>query len=180
MASTMSDHPPPVVVVMGVAGSGKTAVGRELATGLGVPFADADDLHPETNVAKMRAGTPLDDADRRPWLDAVAAALALAMDTNAGVVLACSALKRRYRDRLRLACPALRLVHLAGPLDVIRTRLAARAGHFMPPALLGSQLADLEPPTPDERPVVADVTGSPGEIAARIIAVLHERPAAGG
>jgi gluconokinase len=133
------------LVVMGVSGCGKTTLGRALAERLGAAFVDADDLHPVANVAKMAAGQPLTDADRWPWLDLVAQALR----DRAPVVVACSALRRAYRDRLRRAGD-VRFLHLAAPQEVIAGRLAARQGHFMPPGLLTSQYATLEPPPPGE------------------------------
>lgn len=144
-------HP---IVVMGVSGSGKSTVGAALAERLGVPFADADDLHPEANVAKMSRGEPLDDHDRHPWLEVVGAWLA---DHPGGGVMSCSALKRKYRDQLRHHAPATEFVLLAGDRDVIARRQADRPGHFMPASLLSSQLATLEPLAPDEHGVVLDV-----------------------
>lgn len=146
---------PPLVVVMGVSGSGKSTVGVALARRLGVAFADADDLHPRANIAKMTAGVPLDDADRWPWLDLVGGWLA-EHDREGGVV-SCSALRRSYRDRLRRHAPRSRFVHLDGPREVIARRQADRAGHFMPASLLDSQLATLEPLGPDEDGVVLDL-----------------------
>jgi gluconokinase len=134
-----------IVVVMGVSGSGKTTLGIALAAALGWPFVEADDLHPPANVAKMAAGTPLDDDDRWPWLDRVVAALREALQRNANVVLACSALKQAYRDRLRLAGPAC-FVHLRGRQSMIAERLATRRHRYMPATLLASQFAALEPP----------------------------------
>jgi len=133
---------------MGVSGSGKTTVGAALADALGVPFADGDALHPEANVDKMAAGIPLDDADRAPWLDAIGAVLAAGP-----IVVACSALKREYRERLRGSAPDLELVYLEVDRATLRERMTHRA-HFMPPSLLDSQLATLEPPTADEHPIV--------------------------
>ena len=130
---------------MGVSGCGKSSLGAALATTLALPFTDADDLHPAANRAKMAAGQPLTDADRWPWLQAVGAVLA----SNAGVV-ACSALRRAYRDRLRDAAGPVQFLHLVAPREVIAERLAARRGHFMPLALLDSQLATLEPLAPAE------------------------------
>jgi gluconokinase len=141
-----------IVVVMGVTGSGKTTVGRELAQALEFDFVDADDFHGEANVAKMRAGTPLTDADRAPWLDRLNALLQDREASQGGrVVLACSALKNAYRARLTSGLNtsglnACRIVHLVGSKDVLAARLEARAGHYMNPALLDSQLAILEPP----------------------------------
>ncbi|WP_279103338.1 gluconokinase [Gordonia bronchialis] len=146
------------IVVMGVSGSGKSTVGTELAVRLGVPFADADDLHPASNVAKMAAGVPLDDADRMPWLDLVGAWLA----RNPRGVISCSALRRRYRNQLRAHAPSTFFVHLAGDREVIAHRQSARTGHFMPASLLDSQFASLEPLEPDEPGVVVDV-GLPAE-----------------
>lgn len=138
------------LVVMGVSGSGKTTVGEALAVALGVPFADGDALHPEANVAKMAAGIPLDDADRAPWLVAIGAVLAAGP-----VVVACSALKRAYRDRLRVAAPELELVYLEVDRATLLDRMAHRT-HFMPPSLLDSQLATLEPPTAEENAIVVN------------------------
>lgn len=184
--ATNRPPPPPAVLLMGVSGTGKTAVGRLVAARLGLAFVDADSLHPVENVQKMSAGEPLSDADRRPWLDAVAQRMADSVG-GAGLVVACSALKRAYRDRLRQAAPDLVLVWLTGPTALIRDRLTARTGHFMPAALLESQLATLEPPTPDEQPVVADITPPLEEVATWIAGSLASRfpgawitPAGGG
>jgi gluconokinase len=149
---------PPLLVVMGVSGSGKSTVGAALAQRLGVPFADADDLHPAANIAKMSAGRPLTDEDRRPWLDAIGEWLA-AHDERGGV-MSCSALKRSYRDQLRQHAPRLRLLHLDGSPEVIQRRQASRPGHFMPASLLASQFATLEPLADDEHGVVLDVDQS--------------------
>lgn len=145
----------PLVVVMGVSGSGKSTVGAALAQRLGVPFADGDDLHPARNIAKMAAGVALDDDDRRPWLDAVGRWLA--DREGAGGVIACSALKRAYRDQLRDHAPQTTFLHLDGSHDVIARRQAHRAGHFMPAALLASQEQTLERLEPDERGVAIAV-----------------------
>ncbi|MFF4016764.1 gluconokinase [Streptomyces sp. NPDC001843] len=165
---------PHVVVVMGVAGTGKTTIGPLLAARLGVPYAEGDDFHPAANIAKMAAGTPLDDADRWPWLDAIGAWA----DGRAGLggVVSCSALKRSYRDRLRAAAPGLVFVHLAGDRSLIEDRMAHRQGHFMPTALLDSQFATLEPLQADEAGVVVDVTGSPEAITDRAVRALEELP----
>ncbi|GAA5156282.1 gluconokinase [Nocardioides marinquilinus] len=146
---------PPLVVVMGVSGSGKSTVGAALSQRLRVPYEDADDLHPQANVAKMAAGHALDDDDRRPWLDAVGAWLG-AHDGTGGV-MSCSALKRAYRDQLRTHAPRLELLHLHGPREVIAARQASRPGHFMPASLLDSQFATLEPLGDDEHGLVVDV-----------------------
>lgn len=161
------------VVVMGVSGTGKSTVGVALADALGLPFADSDDLHPAANVAKMAAGIPLTDADRAPWLDLVAARL------ETPVVVACSALKRAYRDRLRAAAPDLALVFLHGSAQLLAARLAGREGHFMPAALLESQLATLEEPTPDERAIAVDVALAPDEIVELVVRRLTGESARG-
>jgi gluconokinase len=143
------------IVVMGVSGSGKSTVGAALAQRLRVPFADADDFHPEANVAKMSAGHALNDEDRYPWLDAIGDWLA--EHCGAGGVMSCSALKRKYRDQLRKHCPQVRFLHLSGSPEVIGRRQASRPGHFMPASLLASQFGTLEPLEADEHGVVVDV-----------------------
>ena len=143
------------IVVMGVSGSGKSTVGAALAQRLRVPFADADDFHPEANVAKMSAGHALNDEDRYPWLDAIGDWLA--EHCGAGGVMSCSALKRKYRDQLRKHCPQVRFLHLSGSPEVIGRRQASRPGHFMPASLLASQFDTLEPLETDEHGVVVDV-----------------------
>jgi gluconokinase len=147
-----------VIVVMGVSGTGKSTIGRALAETLDLPFVEGDDLHSEANVAKMAAGIPLTDADRAPWLDRIAAEL------DRPVVITCSALKRAYRDRLRLAAPDLVLVYLHGSPELLAARMAQRDGHFMPTALLESQLATLEEPAADEDVIGVDVMLRPDEI----------------
>jgi carbohydrate kinase (thermoresistant glucokinase family) len=132
---------------MGVSGSGKSTVGERLAHRLGLPFIDADDLHPAANVEKMSAGIPLTDDDRWPWLDTVGARLHEAED---GLVVACSALKRSYRSAIRRAAPDTVFVHIDAPPQLLENRMDARIGHFMPPDLLKSQLATLEPLAADE------------------------------
>ncbi|MFM8436721.1 MAG: gluconokinase [Planctomycetia bacterium] len=165
-----------VVVLMGVCGSGKTEIGRRLAARLGCDFLDGDDFHPLENVAKMRAGTPLVDTDRWPWLDRLAAEIGARLATGRGAVVACSALARRYRDRLGLARPGVALVHLDGSRDLLAARLASRQGHFMPPGLLESQLATLERPAADERAIVVDVADPPDAIMERIAARIDGAP----
>jgi gluconokinase len=139
----------PLIVVMGVSGSGKSTIGARLARRLGLRFLDADDLHPITNVDKMTAGVPLTDDDRWPWLARVGEAMAEASGT--GVVVACSALKRSYRDAIRAAAPEAVFVHLDGSRDLLAARLGEREDHFMPAALLDSQLDALEPLGEGER-----------------------------
>lgn len=170
------------VVVMGVTGVGKTTVGRLLASRLNARFVDADDFHPPENVEKMRAGTPLDDADREPWLAALNAHLRAAAHGGDAVVLACSALKSAYRERLREGLPDLRFVHLVGTRELIAGRLGARSGHYMNPALLDSQFATLESPGDALR---LDVGPTPEQLAdaacaglARPLRAVSERSSA--
>ena len=158
-----------LVVVMGVTGSGKSTVGMALAERLGVPFADADDFHSPENVAKMRAGTPLDDADRRPWLQAIG--LWLAERRDSGAVVTCSALKRAYRDILREGAPDVLFLHLDGDRETVRQRVAGRAGHFMPESLVDSQFAALEPLAADEHGVVVDFARPVAEIVDEVASV---------
>ncbi|MEH0543356.1 gluconokinase [Streptomyces sp. B21-105] len=162
---------PHVVVVMGVSGTGKTTIGPLLAARLGVPYTEGDDFHPQANIAKMSAGTPLEDGDRWPWLDAIG--VWAHGRAGLGGVVSCSALKRSYRDRLRAAAPAVVFVHLAGDRSLIEDRMAHRQGHFMPTALLDSQFATLQPLEADEAGVVVDVVGSPEAIAGRAVAALN-------
>lgn len=143
----------PTIIVMGVAGSGKSHVGAALARACGLDFVEGDDLHPAANIAKMSAGIPLDDADRQPWLEAIAAAIA--KHRGHGAAIACSALRRAYRDVLRQADPALRLLYLRVPHDELARRMRERR-HFMPLSLLDSQLAILEEPAEDERAIVLE------------------------
>jgi gluconokinase len=152
-----------LVVVMGVTGSGKSTVGAALAARLAVPFADADEFHSPANVAKMSAGTPLDDADRWPWLRAVGEWLAAHADQ--GAVVSCSALRRAYRDALRAEAPDVFFVHLHGDEETVRRRVAGRAGHFMPESLVASQFAALEPLGADERGVVLDLAAPADDLA---------------
>jgi carbohydrate kinase (thermoresistant glucokinase family) len=161
-----------IIVVMGVSGSGKTTVGRELAQRLGWTFDEGDTLHPPENVAKMRAGHPLDDQDRAPWLAAIAALIDKHRDHGEAAVVACSALKRRYRDVIIGDRPDVRLVYLEGSRTLLAGRLADRKGHFMPARLLDSQLATLEPPSSDEHAVTVAVDSPVEIIVDRIIAAL--------
>ncbi|MCY7412663.1 MAG: gluconokinase [Salinibacterium sp.] len=157
---------PPLLVVMGVSGSGKSLIGARLADELGLPFVDADELHPESNVAKMASGVPLDDDDRWPWLAIVGERLAAASAT--GLIVACSALKRSYRDAILAKAPSTQFVHLHGPRDLLAARSGGRTGHFMPASLLDSQLATLEALGVDEPGFVVGVEGVPGEIVTEI------------
>jgi carbohydrate kinase (thermoresistant glucokinase family) len=150
---------PPVIVVMGVSGCGKSTLGQALAQALGVPYIEGDELHPPDNVALMAAGTPLTDDDRAGWLDRIGERLVQARDT--GAVVTCSALRRLFRDRLRAAAPALRLVYLHGPPALLAERIGQRTGHYMPATLLPSQLQTLEAPGPDEAAVTLDIAQPP-------------------
>ena len=163
-----------IVVLMGVSGSGKTTVGRLLARDLGWTFLDADDYHPAANVEKMRRGVPLNDEDRRPWLDALRGRVDEAVARGENVVLACSALKHAYQKYLQYDMGGeVRYVHLGGPEGLIAARLAARKGHFMSPALLHSQFETLEPPGDA---LQVDVTPVPEVISAAIRHRLGLRP----
>lgn len=159
-----------LVVVMGVSATGKSTVGRLLAGRLGVGFADADDLHPPANVAKMEAGIPLTDADRGPWLEAVGAALAAS--AGAGLVMACSALKRSYRSAILGSAPGVSFVELDGDRALLERRMSARHGHFMPLSLLDSQLQTLEPLEPDEPGFRVDIAPAPAQIVEEIVSRL--------
>jgi gluconokinase len=164
---------PVIVIVMGVSGSGKTTVAVLLAAALGCQFREGDELHPRANVEKMSAGTPLTDADRLPWLQRIAGEIDGWRARGESGVITCSALKRSYRDILIGDRPDVTLVYLKGSHEVIRQRMAARHEHFMPVALLDSQFAALQEPTPDERAIVVDVGGAPDEIATEIVRRLE-------
>ena len=163
----------PQIVVMGVSGCGKSSVGAGLAKALGVDFVEGDLLHPPDNVALMAAGIPLGDADRAGWLASIGQRLGQAQAAGQGLVVSCSALKRRYRDGLRAACPGLRFVYLHGPAALLRQRMAARAGHYMPASLLDSQLATLEPPGADESALILDIGPGTAEVVAAALAELQ-------
>lgn len=158
-----------IVVVMGVGGSGKTTIGERLARALGAIFIEGDAYHSPGNIEKMRLGVPLEDADRWPWLKALAREAARQQAQGRDVVLACSALKRSYRRLLGEGCADIRFVHLDGPSELIRERLRARSGHFLPASLLASQLAALEPPGTDEPALRLDVAGAPDEIVEELL-----------
>lgn len=161
-----------IVVIMGVCGCGKSSVGQALAQRQGWAFIEGDSLHPPANRAKMAGGTPLEDADRWPWLDAIVAAARASEAHAQTVVVACSALKRSYRARLAKAGPSVKFVHLSGTRERILARLQARADHFMPPELLDSQLATLEPPDPGPDTLVCDIEGSVDELVEQVLAEL--------
>jgi carbohydrate kinase (thermoresistant glucokinase family) len=156
------------MVVMGVSGCGKSSVGEEIARLTSAQFVDGDDLHPEANKAKMGAGIPLDDNDRWPWLDRVGEVLA----GPKGAIVACSALKRVYRDRIRAAAPGTVFVHLDGSRELLWERISARQNHFMPASLLDSQLAILEPLGSDENGVTLPITASVKSLAMAAVAAV--------
>ena len=162
-----------IVVVAGVSGSGKSTVGSLLAGRLGWPFTDADALHPAANIAKMRAGHPLSDADREPWLAAVAARMDEYATAGESAVLACSALKRSYREELLAGRPAARMVFLHATREMLEARLHGRHGHFFPATLLDTQLADLESPEPAEHVLVLEAALPPDQAVGEIIRRLH-------
>jgi gluconokinase len=166
----------PPLVVMGVAGCGKSVVGAALARVLGVGFVEGDAFHPSKNIARMASGIPLDDAHRAGWLDAVAAEIASRTAQGATVIATCSALKRRYRDRLRGRNPGLVFLHLALDREAAYERVQARGGHFMPASLVDSQFADLEPPSADETALTLDATLPVDGLVAEAAAFLTTQP----
>ena len=166
-------------LVMGVAGSGKSTIAHLLATRLGCAFQEGDDLHPPSNVEKMRSGTPLSDADRRPWLKKVAGVFEGWCDRGESGVLSCSALKRAYRRTIIGDHRGVTLVYLKGAYDLIDDRMLARRGHFMPASLLKSQFAELEDPEPEEHAITVGIEGRPDDIAADILRQILARQAAG-
>ncbi|MFI9455959.1 gluconokinase [Amycolatopsis sp. NPDC052450] len=161
-----------VIVVMGVSGSGKTTVGTALAERLGVDYAEADTFHPKANIDKMSSGHPLNDEDRQPWLEAIAAWIS--DHQSSGGVVTSSALKFRYRDILRGGGDVW-FLHLHGDRDLLAGRMKTRSGHFMPVSLLDSQLADLEPLRPEERGLVADIANKPEEIVETALSAFEDR-----
>ena len=163
---------PSVLLIMGVAGAGKSTYGESLALELGWPFRDADSFHPEANIAKMKSGTPLTDDDRWPWLDAIAAWIDAHRAAGTHGIVTCSALKRIYRTRLMAGRDDVRLVYLKGDKALIARRMAARTDHFMPTALLDSQFATLEEPGGEEWPVIVEIDASPRRVKERILAEL--------
>jgi len=163
---------PPILVVMGVSGAGKTTIAEELAQRLGWPFEEGDALHPEVNVAKMHAGIPLTDQDRQPWLEAVAAWIDAQRAKRQPGIITCSALKRSYRQIIIGDRPEVRLVYLRGSRDLIAEHMAGRHGHFMPASLLQSQFDTLDEPRPDEDPLTIDLGPPAGQLAEQIIRLL--------
>ena len=168
--SERSHEPARAIVVMGVSGSGKTTVGRLLAQRLGWEFADADAFHSESNVDKMRRGIPLDDADRAPWLRSLARLLDDRLGRGRSIVLACSALKRHYRDLLAGGDERVSFVYLKGSRELILDRLRRRSGHYMKPDLLDSQFQALEEPSDA---MILDVSRPPAELAAEAARRMH-------
>jgi gluconokinase len=164
------------VVVMGVSGSGKTTVAEELARRLGLEYAEGDDFHPAQNVEKMRAGIPLTDEDRAPWLRELADWIGEHERSGRSVVITCSALKRSYRDLLRTGHPSVWFAHVSADAQLLRKRLEQRKNHYMPASLLDSQLGTLEPLQPDEPGVTVSAAGSPEDVVDEVLAAL---PAAG-
>lgn len=171
----MSNKAIPPMVIMGVSGAGKSTIGTLLGQRLGISFIDGDDLHPVANKEKMRAGTPLDDDDRRPWLQVIGRTLGSYQREGGSVIIACSALKRCYRDLLREHAPEVVFVHLEGSADTLSARMAARNHEFMPANLLASQLEALEPLEADEAHVLLDVRQSPSELVESAAVVLLGR-----
>lgn len=164
---------PPIVLVMGVSGSGKTTIGKMLAERLDWPFKEGDDFHPQANIDKMHAGAPLNDEDRQPWLAAIAGWIDQQVAKNQPSIITCSALKRSYRDFLRDGRPQIMLVYLRASPEVLAQRLSHRRGHFMPASLLDSQLDTLEAPTPDENPLVVDDDAPPKTVVEDVIKLLN-------
>ncbi|MGP0223252.1 MULTISPECIES: gluconokinase [unclassified Paenarthrobacter] len=164
----MSTTPLPPLVVMGVSGCGKSTIGSLLGAQLGMPFQDGDDLHPAANKAKMGAGIPLDDSDRKPWLEEIGRTLRASMDQGAPSIIACSALKRSYRELLRTHVPNVVFVHLHGDRETLLARMNARDHEFMPSSLLDSQLSTLEPLADDEKHVLADFNLAPDVLVEKI------------
>lgn len=163
-----------VILLMGVAGSGKSTLGEALAHEFAWPYRDADSFHPPANIDKMSRGEALTDADRWPWLDAIAAWIDARRTADQRGIVSCSALKRAYRDRLLAGRPDVRLVYLQGDKQLIGARMARREGHFMPTALLDSQFATLEEPSADELPIIAPISASPRRIAESILAAIAQ------
>src|SRR5207342_531694 len=179
-ASDVSAGVRTILVVMGVSGSGKTTIAKALADRLGWAFEEGDDLHPGSDIAKMHSGHPLDDRDRWPWLEKVAAWIDGWRQAGKAGVITCSALKRRYRDFLARGRPEVRLLYLHGDIELIAARVAARKGHFMSASLLDSQLATLEEPGPDEYPIYADVARPVDDIIAEIVRDLDAQSSESG
>ncbi len=166
---------PLVVVMMGVSGSGKTTIARGVARRLNWDVLEGDTYHPPTNIAKMTQGIALDDSDRIPWLHAIAEAIDAELAAARSSIVACSALKRSYRDILIGARRNVVLVYLQGSRELLADRVKNRTGHFMPPSLLDSQLATLEEPGPEENPIIVSVAPPPDQIVDAVLAAMQER-----
>lgn len=161
------------IIVMGVSGSGKSSIGEKIAAGLGLPFVEGDELHPASNVEKMSKGIPLTDEDRMPWLDRIGEEMKASLIKSEGIIVSCSALKRIYRDRLRLAVGGnLYFVYLEGSKELLTERMGHRKGHFMPTSLLESQLQTLEVPTGEVGVVTVDIDDTIEDIAAKALKAL--------
>jgi carbohydrate kinase (thermoresistant glucokinase family) len=171
--NNLTSELPCAMVVMGVSGSGKSTIGEALGQRLGWRYADGDSFHPPANVAKMKAGQPLTDEDRWPWLKEIAAEIERRRQVGEHIVIACSALKKAYRDILVHGRDDVRMVYLNGSRDLVADRIGHRTGHFMPPGLLDSQFAALEPPSPDERPIIVSIDASVDVIVERILQQLQ-------
>ena len=174
LKSANPGRPPAIIaVLMGVSGSGKTLIGEALAGSIGGRFIEGDQYHPQANISRMASGQPLRDEDRWGWLDAIAAEIASADRAGGTLVVACSALKRAYRDRLRAASERIVFIYLEVSRDTAAARVAARRGHFMPPSLIDSQFAALEPPAPDEEALYLDGAGDPADLVSQALAALR-------
>lgn len=167
---------PQHLVIMGVSGSGKTTISTLLSEHLGWIAAEADEFHPTANIEKMASGTPLEDADRWPWLESISAWMGTQAENGRSTIVTCSALKRSYREVLDAAPGEVHFIHLNGDVDLLRERMKTRSGHFMPASLLPSQMSTLEPLTQAESGIVVDILKTPGEIAADILARLNLPP----
>ena len=175
MAAGRDPSPPTIILLMGVAGSGKSTIGEMLAAELNWPFRDADSFHPEANIAKMSRGQALTDADRGPWLDAIATWIDDCREANRDAIVSCSALKRAYRHRLLSGRDFVKLVFLKGDRALIAARMAARTDHFMPTALLDSQFETLEEPDGAEQPIVVPIDAAPVDVCENILARIGRR-----
>ena len=175
MAARLVPPPPTVILLMGVAGAGKTTIGQLLAAELNWPFRDADSFHPAANIAKMSRGEALTDDDRGPWLSAIAAWIDECHEANVNAIVSCSALKHVYRDQLLSGRDFVKLVFLKGEKALIAARMAARTDHFMPAALLDSQFATLEEPGENEHPIVVSIDAPSDKVCETILARIEDR-----
>jgi gluconokinase/6-phosphogluconolactonase len=175
--NNLTSELPSALVIMGVSGSGKSTIGEALSQRLGWHYEDGDSFHPPANVAKMSAGQPLTDEDRWPWLKAIAAEIERCRQAGEHIIIACSALKKAYRDILVHGRNDIRMVYLNGSHALVADRLGHRKGHFMPPGLLDSQFATLEPPSPEERPITVSIDAPIEVIVDRVLEQLQHEPA---